>query len=54
MINVQLMREYGAVERQLDRGEMLVQEGDKAVFYYQILEGEVKLNNYGFKIHRFD
>ena len=46
MINVQLMREYGAVERQLDRGEMLVQEGDKAVFYYQILAGEVKMNNY--------
>ena len=46
MIDVQLMAEFGAVEKQLDKGEMLFQEGDKAIFYYQILDRAVKMNNY--------
>ncbi|MFT4759789.1 MAG: CRP-like cAMP-binding protein [Paraglaciecola sp.] len=40
------MRKYGAVEKHLEKGEMLVQKGEHAVFFYQILAGVVKMNNY--------
>jgi len=46
MIEIALLKEYGAVEKHLDKGEMLVQEGEIAIFYYQILSGVVKMNNY--------
>lgn len=46
MIEKKLLQEYGAVEKYLPKGEMLFQEGEKAVFYYQIISGMVKMNNY--------
>lgn len=46
MIEPQLLEQYGAVHRQYARGEMIVQQGAEAVFYYQVLEGAVKMNNY--------
>lgn len=46
MIAVELLRKYGAVEKRIAKGQVLFKEGDKAVFYYQILEGVVKMNNY--------
>lgn len=46
MIDVDLLRQYGAVEKRIVQGEMLFQEGDEAVFYYQILAGSVKMSNY--------
>ncbi len=46
MIDRLLLKQYGAIEKHLRRGEMLFQEGDKAIFYYQILEGSMKMSNY--------
>jgi len=46
MIEIDLLREYGAVNRKVSKGAMLFQEGDVAVFYYQILSGSMKMNNY--------
>jgi len=46
MISIELLRKYGAVEKRITKGQVLFKEGDKAVFYYQILEGVVKMNNY--------
>jgi len=46
MIKEYFLIEYGAVKKRLKKGEMLFQEGEQAVFYYQILSGVVKMNNY--------
>lgn len=46
MIDIALLKQYGAVEKRIVQGEMLFQEGDEAVFYYQILSGRVKMSNY--------
>ncbi len=49
MIDVATLRKHGAVEKQLARGEILFLEGDPAVFYYQVLSGAIKMNNYNDK-----
>ena len=46
MIDSLILKQYGAVEKHLQRGEMLFQEGDQAIFFYQILEGRMKMSNY--------
>jgi len=46
MIKIELLREYGGVTRFVKKGAVLFQEGDKAIFYYQIISGLVKMNNY--------
>ncbi len=46
MVDENILKQYGAVRKQLTKGETLFQEGDAPIFYYQILEGEIKLNNY--------
>lgn len=46
MINLDLLKEYGAVEKRLKKGGVLFHEGDTAYFYYQIISGVVKMNNY--------
>ncbi len=46
MINVDLLKNYGASEKKISKKEMLFQEGDSANFYYQIISGEMKMNNY--------
>lgn len=46
MIDLALLKRYGAVEKHLRQGEMLFQEGDEAVFFYQILKGSIKMSNY--------
>ena len=46
MIKEHLLVEYGAVEKRLKKGEMLFQEGEQAIFYYQVQSGIVKMNNY--------
>ena len=49
MIDEKILREFGAVEKRVPKGKMLFQEGEQAVFYYQIIEGAVKMNNYNDK-----
>lgn len=46
MIKTELLLKYGAVERTLLKNEMLFQEGEQAIFYYQVISGTVKMNNY--------
>ncbi|MGB1206574.1 MAG: Crp/Fnr family transcriptional regulator [Chitinophagales bacterium] len=46
MINIELMQKYGAVRQKILKGGFLFYEGDKAVYYYQILSGAMKMNNY--------
>lgn len=46
MIKEELLIEYGAVTKHLSRGQMLFQEGDEAIFFYQIRKGSIKMNNY--------
>jgi len=46
MIDETILREYGAVERYLTKGEILFVEGETPVFYYQVLSGTMKMNNY--------
>jgi CRP-like cAMP-binding protein len=46
MIKIELLRAYGGVTRFVKKGAVLFQEGDKAIFYYQIISGLVKMNNY--------
>lgn len=46
VIEEDLLKKYGAVEKRFDKGESIFQEGEAAVFYYQIRSGSVKMNNY--------
>jgi len=49
MIDENILIKYGTVQKKLTSGEMLFQEGDNPIFYYQILDGEIKLTNYNDK-----
>ncbi|MEM1321104.1 MAG: Crp/Fnr family transcriptional regulator [Bacteroidota bacterium] len=46
MVDENILKQYGAVGKQLNKGETLFQEGDPPIFYYQVVDGEIKLNNY--------
>lgn len=46
MIDEKILRKFGAVEKRLEKGEILFLEGNEAFFYYQILSGVIKMNNY--------
>lgn len=46
MIKVELLKNFGAVEKKADKGQLLFREGDTAKFYYQIIDGAIKMNNY--------
>ncbi len=47
MIDPSLLRQYGAVEIHLPKAVLLFSEGENALFYYQIIAGEVKTVNFG-------
>jgi len=49
MIQEDILVRYGAVTKELEKGETLFQEGEIPVFYYQVLTGEVRLVNYNDK-----
>lgn len=46
MIDENLLRAYGSVEKRLKKGAFLFLEGDIAINYYQIVSGKMKMNNY--------
>ncbi|MEO0874482.1 MAG: Crp/Fnr family transcriptional regulator [Bacteroidota bacterium] len=46
MIKPELLQQFGAVYKSFQKGEMIFQEGEKAVFYYQVVQGTAKMNNY--------
>ncbi len=42
-IDYDLLIAYGGFARKLDKGDIIFREGDAPYFYFQVLEGEVKL-----------
>ena len=46
MINKNLLIEFGAEEKSFQKNERIFSEQDYARYYFQILEGVVKMNNY--------
>ena len=46
MIDHEILLEAGAQEVELDKQETLFQIGDSARYYFQIVSGEIKMNNF--------
>ncbi|KQX09094.1 Crp/Fnr family transcriptional regulator [Flavobacterium sp. Root420] len=46
MITSELLVKYGAVKKSFDKNEIIFEEGNLPTHYYQIISGEVKMNNY--------
>jgi CRP-like cAMP-binding protein len=46
MITFELLEKYGALKKSFQKGATIFEEGKQAKEYYQILSGEVKMNNY--------
>ena len=46
MIAITLTEKYGALKKSFDKNDIIFQEGKLPMHYYQIISGEVKMNNY--------
>lgn len=46
MINEDILLEFGACKMAYKKGEILFKEGDLPKYFYQILSGSVKMNNF--------
>lgn len=46
MVEEQVLRNYGAEVVTFEKGDILFQEGTLAHYYFQLVSGEVKMNNY--------
>lgn len=46
MVDQKLLIKYGAVKKILKPNQILFREEEEAFFYYQIISGKVKMNNY--------
>lgn len=46
MITVQLLEKYGVVKKSFDKNDIIFEEGNLPLHYYQIISGEVKMSNY--------
>lgn len=46
LISEDLLRAYGAEQETLKRSHIIFREGDSPKYYYQIIEGRIKLNHY--------
>lgn len=46
MIPVEMLLDKGASERKLQLGEILFEEGDPVVYYYQVLSGTMRWSNF--------
>jgi CRP-like cAMP-binding protein len=47
MISVNLLNEFGAVTRIFKKNDHIIHEGYRAKFYFQVINGEVKMCNIG-------
>ncbi len=59
MISKEILLEYGAVIKKYKKGDLIFKQGDDANYYYQIISGVIKINNYNdkgkeFVLHVFD
>lgn len=46
MISIELLEVYGGLTKKYKKLEVIFEEGKQPTHYYQILSGEVKMNNY--------
>ncbi|KAF2079677.1 Crp/Fnr family transcriptional regulator [Flavobacterium sharifuzzamanii] len=46
MITVGLLEKYGVIKRSFDKNDIIFEEGNLPLHYYQIISGEVKMSNY--------
>lgn len=46
MVSDSLLMQFGAVKRQVKKGETLFYAGDAPRYFYQVISGEVKMNNF--------
>lgn len=46
MITVELLEKYGVSKKSFDRNDIIFEEGNLPLHYYQIISGEVKMSNY--------
>lgn len=46
MIKPELLLQYGAQRKLLQKGETLFRQGEAAKSYFQVVSGEIKMNNY--------
>ncbi len=59
MIDEQILLDHGASIKKYKKGEFIFKQGDTARYYFQIISGVVKINNYNdkgkeFVLHIFD
>lgn len=45
-IDEKILRSFGGEDKTYNKKEVIYREGENAVYYYQIVTGKVKLNNY--------
>ncbi|MEP2024488.1 cyclic nucleotide-binding domain-containing protein, partial [Reichenbachiella sp.] len=46
MIKSSILLKAGAKKVQLDKGEWVFRQGDHALFYFQVLKGQIKMSNF--------
>ncbi len=46
MITVDLLEKYGVVKKSFDKNDIIFEEGNLPLHYYQIVSGEIKMCNY--------
>ena len=46
MIAIALLEKYGALKKSFDKNEIIFEDGNLPMHYYQIISGEVKMSNY--------
>lgn len=46
MVDLNLLFEFGGERRKVEKNEIIFEEGTFPAFYYQIIEGEIKMNNF--------
>jgi CRP-like cAMP-binding protein len=46
MIDKELLEKYGAIEKHFEKSDVIFEVNGTAHYYYQIISGEVKMNNY--------
>lgn len=46
MITIELLQKYGVTKKSFDRNDIIFEEGNLPLNYYQIISGEIKMSNY--------
>lgn len=46
MIQKELLEQYGAIEKHYEKSDVIFEVNTNAHYYFQVLSGEVKMNNY--------